>query len=347
MKDSAGHWIGWGLGDTGPIVAAAKAKLRAKFSYAKNLDTTETFDVALQFALGTYQLRKNMDGHSPALRTDGVLDYATQLALSLIVVTAPEKPMLFTAQGTGVDMFTGYPADTARAILDVYQWQPLGNWPATPFPMQDSYNQGINELCVQVRNWCPRTNSRKLALAGYSQGAIVVALFFKHYVQPIGAEFHYLLEQNRILGAVTWGNPCRERSVANGNDYAGWPIDDSGGIGDDLMANTPAWWMDFAHTANSPWGRDIYTATPFNQTGADMRSIWPIVKNVDFAALFARLAAVLTNPTAELYAAVQAILYAGMFFIGNPPTAAHVNYDPAPAIQYLRSVASKPTAKAA
>ena len=80
------------------------------------------------------------------------------------------------------------------------------------------------------------------------------------------AEFHYLLEQNRILGAVTWGNPCRERGVANGNDYAGWPTDDSGGIGDDLVVDTPDWWLDFAHTAGSPWGRDIYTATPFSSS---------------------------------------------------------------------------------
>lgn len=346
MNGPNGKWIGWGLGDVGPIVAAAKAKLRAKFSYAKNLDTTETFDATLQFVLSTYQTRKNMDGYQPVLRTDGVLDYATQLALGLISVAAPEKPMLFTLHGTGVSMWDGYPADTARAMLDLYQWQPCF-YPAAAFPMQDSYNQGINELCVQVRNWCPRNGTRKLALAGYSQGAIVTALFFKRYVQPSGAEFHYLLEQNRILGAVTWGNPCRQRGIAYGNDYAGWPTDDSGGIGDDLMTTTPDWWLDFAHTANSPWGRDIYTATPFNATGTDMRAIWPIVKNVDFALLFARLAAVFTNPTTELMAALQAVLYAGMFFIAATPTLPHINYDIAPAVMYLRDRATAKTALAA
>lgn len=348
MKDASGAWVGWGLGDVGPTVVAAKAKLRAKFSYADNLDNTDTFDSALQFVLSTYQTRKNMDGYTPPLRTDGILDYATQLALGLVTVSAPEKPVLFTAQGTGVDMWTGYPADTARAMLDLYQWQPLGNWPAAAFPMQDSYEQGITELCVQVRNWCPRGGARKCAFDGYSQGAILVALFFKRHVQPEDAEFHYLLTENRVLGAVTHGNPCRERGVAHGNTYAGWPTDDSGGIGDDLMVDTPAWWLDFAHTANSPWGRDIYTATAFDLTGADMRSIWPIVKNVDFALLFARLGAVLTNPTAELYAAAQAVLYAGMFFLfANPPTLPHINYDIQPAIDYLRSVATTTRAAAA
>ena len=346
MNGPDGKFIGLGLGDTSPVVPLVKAELRKRFSYGKLLDSTDYFGADLQFAVITYQTRKNMDGYTPPLRTDGVVDYRTKVALGIVTVAPVEKPMLFTLHGTGVSMWDGYPADTARAMLDLYQWQPCF-YPAVAFPMQDSYMQGLNELCVQVRNWCPRNSTRKLALAGYSQGAIVTALFFKRHVQPAGAEFHYLLEQNRIIGAATWGNPCRERGVANGNDYAGWPTDDSGGIGDDLLVDTPDWWLDFAHTANSPWGRDIYTATPFNQTGADMRSIWPIVKNVDFALLFARLAAVFTNPTAELYAAVQAILWAGMFFIGNPPTAPHINYDPAPAIGYLRSVASKPTVRAA
>jgi len=341
-----GIWIGWGLGDIGPIVAKAKAKLRAKFSYAKSLDNSELFDAALQFALITYQTRKNMDGYAPPLRTDGVLDYSTQVALGLVVVSAPDKPMLFTAQGTGVDMFTGYPADVARAVLDVYQWQPLGSWPATAFPMEQSYKQGIEELRVQVRNWCPRNGSRKCAFIGYSQGAIVTSLFFKHEVQPIGSEFHYLLEQNRIITSVTFGNPCRQGGVANGNDFAGWPKDDSGGIGDDCMINTPAWWYDFAHTANSPWGRDVYTATPYGTVGADMRAIWPIVKNVDVTKLFIRLGTMLSNPAAELYAAVMAILYAGMFFIGNPPTGPHINYDAQPAIDVLR-LAAKSTKGAA
>lgn len=339
MNDAGGNYIGLGLGDTSPVVAQVKAKLRTKFSYGKALDTTEYFGADLQFAVITYQTRKNMDGYSPPLRTDGVVDYRTKVALGLLSVASPEKPMLFTAQGTGVDMFTGYPADAARAVLDLYQWQPLGNWPATAFPMEPSYKQGIEELRTQVRNWCPRNNSRKCAFIGYSQGAIVTSLFFKHEVQPVGSEFHYLLEQSRIISSVTFGNPYRQAGVANGNDYAGWPKDDSGGIGDDCMINTPTWWYDFAHTANGPWGRDVYTATPYGAVGADMRAIWPIVKNVDVTKLFIRLGAMLSNPAAEIYAAAIAILYAGMFFIGNPPTAAHINYDVQPAIDVLRSAA--------
>lgn len=335
MKDANGTYVGLGLGDTSPVVAQVKAKLKAKFSYAKQLDNTEYFGPDLQFAVITYQTRKNMDGYSPPLRTDGVVDYRTKVALGL--TTAPDKPMLFTAQGTGVDMFTGYPADVARAVLDKYQWQPLGNWPATPFPMEDSYDQGINELRTQVRNWCPRNSTRKCALLSYSQGAIVTSLFFKHEVQPVGSEFHYLLEQNRIIASATFGNPSREGGVAYGNDSAGWPKDDSGGIGDDCMINTPAWWFDYAHTANSPWGRDVYTATPYGEVGKDMRAIWPIVKNVNPTQLFIRLATMLTDPTAEIFAAVQAILYAGMFF--GSGTGPHVDYDIQPAIDYLRSVA--------
>jgi hypothetical protein len=42
----------------------------------------------------------------------------------------------------------------------------------------------------------------------------------------------------------------------------------------------------------------------------------------------------------------MAILYAGMFFIGNPPTGPHINYDAQPAIDVLR-LAAKSTKGAA
>jgi hypothetical protein len=29
---------------------------------------------------------------------------------------------------------------------------------------------------------------------------------------------------NDVIAAVTWGNPCRATSVANGNVFAGWPM---------------------------------------------------------------------------------------------------------------------------
>lgn len=337
MKDASGKWIGLGLGDTDPKVALIKGKLRAKFSYAKTLDTTNYFGADLEFALKTYQTRKNMDGYQPPLRTDGIADYGTQVALGVVTAPTRDKPMLFTLHGTGVSMWDGYPADIARAMLDLYQWQPCF-YPATAFPMEPSYRAGLEELRTQVRNWCPRNSARKMALIGYSQGAIVTSLFFKRDVQPTNGEFHYLLEHGRIIGSVTFGNPCRERGVANGNDAAGWPQDDSGGIGDDCMVNTPGWWLDYAHTANSPWGRDVYTATPYGEVGADMRSIWPLIKNVQIGPLFIRLAAMAENPLAGLYNAAIALLYAGMFFIGNPPTGPHINYDPQPAIDYLRSL---------
>lgn len=329
-------WIGWTVGMSGPTVKVAKEKLKAHFEYGHALDDTEFFGTDLQFALTVYQTRKNMDGYVPALRTDGVLDAATQKALGMLVHTSPTMPMLFTVQGTGVDMFTGYPADTARALAGKFQWQPIGNYPAAPFPMEPSIEDGIAELVVQVRNWCPRNSTRKCVLAGYSQGAIVTSWFFKRYVQPDDGDFHYLLEQDRLIAAVTWGNPVRELGKANGNKAAGWPIPDGQGIVDDRLENTPDWWYDFAHGANSPWGRDLYTDDPNDAGGSDATAVWHIVLNLDPSQLIGKIVEMLANPIAGIAAAFEALLYAGMFFLTG--TGPHVDYDIAPAVKYLQEL---------
>ncbi len=97
-------WVGWQVGMSGLPIQAAKRALKAKFSYAKALDDTELFGDDLRVALSTYQIRKNVDlvkaGKGP-LRIDGVLDYATQDALGLIVHKAPVAR--FPIQGVGGD----------------------------------------------------------------------------------------------------------------------------------------------------------------------------------------------------------------------------------------------------
>jgi hypothetical protein len=334
-------WTGWHIGMTGPTVKVAKEKLKAHFSYAKALDDTEFFSEQLQFALLTYQTRKNMDGHQPPLRTDGVLDYNTQDALGMIVHESPELPVLFTVQGTGVDMWTGYPADTARALAGIYQWQPTGNYPASAFPMQPSIDQGRDELKLQLRNWL--TGGRKGALAGYSQGAIVTSLVWKYDIANPAGELHDLLPN--IIGAVTWGNPVRELGKANGNKAASWPIPEGMGIVDDRIVGTPEWWLDFAHGANSQWGRDLYTDNPNDAGGLDMTAVWHIVQNLDIGELIGRLGELLTHPVEAIPAALEALLYAGMFFLCG--TGPHVDYDIDPAISHLRSIATTPRKAAA
>ncbi|MFM8798739.1 MAG: hypothetical protein ACKODT_07265 [Fluviibacter sp.] len=331
-------WIGWQPGMSGLPIQNAKKLLKKKFSYAKDLDDSAFFGWDLQQVLIRYQSAKNASAYTPKLRVDGILDYQTQVALGM--VTKPVQRTvgtLFTVHGTGMadPLGPGYPADVARAVTDVWHWQPIGNYPAAVFPMGPSVEQGRAELKVQIRN-----HPGKIALAGYSQGAIVTSMVWKRDILDPGGELHDRV--NDVVASVTWGNPCREARVANGNKDAGWPIPDGRGISDKRLEGTPDWWFDYAHGANGPNGRDIYTDTPDDDAGEDMTAIYKIVQNVSGfigpGSLLKQLVAMRTNPLVEIPAAFRAIYFGGQFVTTQPfATFPHCNYDLAPAIRYLRS----------
>lgn len=331
-------WIGWQSGMSGLPVVKAKRVLRKKFSYAKSLDETPFFDWTLEAVLKQYQAAKNATGYQPQLRTDGVLDYATQVALGTVDPPQPKLAgTLFTVHGTGMadPLGPGYPADVARAVLDVWHWQPIGNYPAQAFPMGPSVQQGIAELKLQIRN-----HPGKFALAGYSQGAIVTSMTAKHAIFDPRGELHD--RKDDLIASVTWGNPCRELRKANGNATSGVPIPEGRGISDDRLENTPDWWFDYAHGGNSPFGRDIYTDTPDDDAGENMTAIYKIVQDMSGFigpnSLLEQLGEWMQNPVVELPAVFQAIYYGGQFVTSQPfATYAHCNYQLEPAIAYLRS----------
>ncbi|WP_100474196.1 cutinase family protein [Mycobacteroides abscessus] len=319
-------WIGWQEGMEGLPVLAAIGELRAKFSYGKSLKLTEKFTSELTEALKTFQRNKG------GLRTDGVMDSATQKALGV-----PEalKPWLFTVAGTGAGWDAGYPADLARAVLDLFRWQGIG-YPAAAFPMGQSVDAGIAELLRQMKLRLDRFPAAMFVLVGYSQGAIVTSMVWKRYIKGTDLE-------NRIIGAVTYGNPCREVGVANGNRAAGWPVPAGRGIGDDRLVGTPAWWYDYAHGANSVWGRDIYTDTPDDKTGEMMTAVYRVVQELKNAfigadSLLEQVGQIIRNPPVEIFAVFRAIIYGGQFVAQSPPTLPHINYDIEPAVAYLRSL---------
>lgn len=328
-------WIGWQAGMSGLPVQNAKKTLKHKFSYARTLDESEFFDWELQRVLAQYQGLKNGSGHTPALRTDGVLDFATQVALGSL---KPPKPRLagtlFTVSGTGADMWTGYPADVGRAVQDKWFFQPVA-YPAKPFPMATSVEAGRVELKRLIRE-----RPGKIALAGYSQGAMVTTLtYLRDILNPAG-ELHDRLPD--VAASVTWGNPCREKGVAHGNKLAGIPIPKGRGIADERLEGTPDWWLDFAHGGNSSQGRDIYTDTPDDDAGENMTAIYRVVQNVSGFigpnSLLEQFGEMLTNPVVEIPAVFRAIYFGGQFVSTRPfATFPHCNYDVFPAIQFLRS----------
>lgn len=332
-------WTGWKAGMSGPPVAAAKAALKRKFSYAQDLNDDPFFGWDLQSILIQYQTKKNATAYTPKLRTDGVLDWATQVALGIVEPPRPRKAgTLFTVHGTGQadPLGPGYPADVARAVLDVWNWQPIGNYPAKAFPMAPSVELGRAELKNQIRNYPGR-----FGLVGYSQGAMVTSMTLKHDLMDPKGELHDRLPD--LIAGVTFGNPCREQGVANGNKQEGIPIPEGPGISDDLLVNTPSFWYDYAHGANSPFGKDIYTDTSEDENVAEhMTSIFRFVQRasgfIGPNGLLEQIGEMATNPLVEIPAALRAIYFGGAFITSRPfATAPHCNYNLQPAIDYLRS----------
>jgi hypothetical protein len=329
-------WTGWQPGMSGLPVQRAKKELKRRFSYGKNLDESEFFDWELQRVLTQYQRAKNGSGYRPPLRTDGILDWASQVALGLVVPAKPKlRGTLFTVAGTAANMWQGYPADVGRAVEDTWFFQPV-NYPAAAFPMANSVQSGRAELKRLIRE-----RPGKIALAGYSQGAIVTSLtWLKDIANPKG-ELHDRLGD--VVASVTFGNPCREQGKANGNKLAGIPIPEGRGISDTLMSDTPDWWLDFAHGGNAPQGRDIYTDVPDDDTGEHMTSIFKLVQNVSgffgYNGLLEQLTEASTNPLVELPALLRAVYFGGAFITARPfATYPHCNYDIGPAIKFLKTI---------
>lgn len=324
-------WIGWQEGMDGAIVLAAIGELRALFSYGKNLTLTTKFTPELTAALSTYQQKK---GGLP--RTDGVLDYATQSALKL---SEAMKPVIFTAQGTGADMWTGYPADLARSVLDRYRWQPTGNYPASVFPMNKSVDKGIAEMVLQIRRLMDRYPAAQIVLAGYSQGAVVTSMVYKHYLADPNGSLNDLLP--RFKAGITYGNPNRQEGKANGNRRVGQPVPEGRGLAPDRLENTPANWLDYAHGANGPFGRDLYTDCPNDKTGEFETAIFNIIfsKFIGVDSIIEQLGEVVANPITAIWA-IKAV-FNGIGFVATQPfpTAPHCDYDPWDASLYLRSIA--------
>lgn len=335
-------WIGWQVGSTSSTVQTAKKILRIKFSYAKGLDDTPVFTPATQAALIEYQRRKG------GLRTDGVLDYATQKALGMIGPAPPPRPVatLITVNGTGVpDPFgPGFPADLARALERVapglYYWQPIG-YPAAVYPMRPSVEVGREEVVNQINR-----HPGRFVLSGYSQGALVTnAVWREDILNPQGRLHH---RKDEVLALITYGDPQRCPGIARGNTYAGQPVpkklngQTTGGIAgpDNLTAEqTPENFLSFANNgdlyASSPVGDDPWNTQ--TTVGRDQTSIYEAVMEFDgkdFIAIASELAQAVTVPMVNLIPLVQAI-WNGLAFFGQGTKASHWTYNIAPAVQYL------------
>lgn len=163
------------------------------------------------------------------------------------------KPVLLTASGTGADMWTGYPADVARAVEDLWYFQPI-NYRAATFPMGASVDEGVNEGVRIVNEEIPI--GTPTAVCGYSQGGMVVSRLLDEFRS--GRLRH---RRDDLIAGLTFGNPDRELDANGGR-----------GLSNSRIKNTPPWWIDLFDRL------DIYGNVPNNDVGEDMTAIFRFVQ---------------------------------------------------------------------
>ena len=332
----AGAWVGLGIGDSSEEIRRLKAHLRRKFGYCAALRDTGLYDQQMVDAVVEMQTRYNTAGTlKTGSYTPGIVNAETKYVCGFLPRPHVDtRPLLLTVCGTGVPWWVGPDADTARAVEDRYLWQPIG-YPATAVPMGPSIAAGRTELATQMARHRGRIERHGCALAGYSQGAIVVS---ETWAQDITAGGPLAWAKPHVRKAVTWGNPSRERGKV-------WPDAGGrssgpgrGGVTGALMTGTPDWWRDYAHAG------DLYTDVGDDESGENRTAIWQIIRDGNIAKgpdsllrQFLELAGVVRDgpQIAEVTAMFQAMLDALIFF--GQQTRPHTNYSTSEAIAYLRT----------
>ena len=270
-------------------------------------------------------------------RDDGIVSDDDLRALG---IEMPPKRWLFTVQGTAQPdpMGPGLPADTARDVLDLYSWQPIGNYSARAFPMWPSVLEGDKELGLQIVDKVgPRD---EINLAGYSQGAIVVGQVLKHRLMNPRGDLHRY--HDKIRKVVLWGNPMREQGIAHFDEWI-HPVasPDTMGILDDRLeglAHAPFEVRDYAHE------HDMYASIKADDMHEYEVAIAKIImRATDFwsgpNSVVSQLIELGMRPLQEMIAMAGAIIDAMRFFADS--TRGHDwphLYNRFPAVEFLRNV---------
>ena len=251
-----------------------------------------------------------------------------------------DKVVLFSINGAGGSMWSGYQADLAAYLtdpsLDVlaqflgpeygvkYHWQPIG-YDSSPFPMQKGTDLGVREV---VRQLIQVYLTEDFVFSLYSMGAIIGGIvldLLRGVKSPLTARFSDLPDITHryagYRGAVAFGNPRREQGHTTTLPGS---IDPGGhGIVTPNLVDTPDNWWDFAAGKNmvgSP-GQDLYATCGYDgnaQSQADEEAIWHIVNSVEVVgkgSITDVLLQLSKNPIPGGVAALRAVLDAGMFFI--------------------------------
>jgi hypothetical protein len=187
----------------------------------------------------------------------------------------------------------GYAGDLGRTLWDWADgmWLYIGiAYPAAVAPMGPSYRQGVVNLVNAIKSF-----SGRIALAGYSQGALVTDTVWRDHILNPKGDLHDRLHD--VVCIANWGDPMRAPGIANGNVLAGHPIPKkvdgctTGGIaGPNCLKpeETPDFLLSFDNDG------DIYASSPVGDTpwiketavGHDMTMIYSLVQDFSGTNLF-------------------------------------------------------------
>jgi hypothetical protein len=322
------------LGSHGPLVSAWTQVMLKRFrSYALGVDGQPLRDDGY-YGFDEQKVQREYERRTNQAQDGIVSDHD----LEQLGLQAPDtKPLLITVNGAGVPWWVGPDADTARACLGKYAWQPTG-YPGAVFPMGPSIDDAKAELRVQFNRAEPGFMHRQrieqfgVAAAVYSEGSVAWSEVYRDDILAENGQLHWALPH--LKKVVTWGFPQRQFGKV-WPDNGGSPMASltSGGVDSTRMTVTPDWWRNYAHKG------DLYAATEPGPAAEDKNAVWQVIRSVDFFhgpdSLLSQVIELLypTLSLPRIIGAFTALWDAGMF-IGKQ-TGPHVNYGIQPAIDYL------------
>lgn len=352
-----GKWVGYGLGDVSATVQDMKAYLVTMFaSYAAPLKASleaggtaaMTYDQTMVDVVTEMQTRYGDNSKvNPNLVINGIMGFSWQVRCDFV---KPPKVVIFTAQGTGVDMWDadwpqpyGIALAIAQAIPNMVTVQPIGNYPAsiTGPAMGASAEMGRAELKRMMGVGSgpgPVYPTGPCAGIFYSQSAIFGSHWWRDDVLANDGDLHH--RQGDVLFVITEGNPLRAPDTAHGNDDAGWgpsPKKDgavTSGIAGPADCLTPEQtvegiFYDYVWLGTDNGQTELYTANPWNDA-AGAGKVGTLVYGAVVDQTFETVVSVI-DALGEPIGMVEEI-YNGITFAAAGPNADHFDYDITPMV---------------
>ncbi|WP_313675231.1 peptidoglycan-binding domain-containing protein [Mycolicibacterium sp.] len=320
------------LGSTGPEIEYWHAWFQRMYrAYAPEKDAYFSDEDAV--AVKEMQRRLKMP-------ETGVFDAATAERTHYVPPAPGLQPIMFTVEGHKSDMFRGPVADTAAALESegLCHHQPIGyNNGCIPFDNAS----GVKELARLVGapfmdNLVPFPQGTPWALAGFSQGGIVVSDFYFDYLAP-GKPLDWRTPD--LKAVLTYGNPCRQtdsiatwaRSLITTPGTHG--LDPKRRFGTSEFPKKPDYWVDVYREG------DIFAENADDKASLMKAAVYQAVARGDgFSnaySLAAQLSRLFDQPVETVLGIILACV-SGLAFAGDQRNPHYMPYDIRGGIDWMR-----------